>query len=488
MPMLWKYYLLSLIICSFSGNLFAQNGKDSLIGKYIPRSIPDELPPPVNEPSSARVSKFLVGEIIIEGNTRTRPNILHRELPFRSGDSVTLTELVSSFEIARQQLMNTRLFNEVVVALRSFRGRIVDVNISVKERWYLFPLPYVKFVDRNLTEWANQKFSTDRLNYGFKLTHYNFTGRNDKFKLWLITGYTKSAQFSYEQPYADKSMKHGFRIGFSYSQNREVNYATNRNHQVFLDSSSGIKNFYGNIDYTYRPGLRTFHTVSLGYRYMKVDPEIINLNPHFLAPGKSLLKQPELSYKIRYINTDYVAYPLTGWMGEASLTQAGIKKELNMTQLTANYIQSWPLGSNYYFHTQGYGTLRVPFNQPFINSNFLGYGDFYLRGLENYVIDGVAGILWRNTVRKKLVSFSVPTFLKSKSHSHVPFTIFAKAYADLGYSHNKMFDHNTLTNKMLYSSGFGIDILTFYDFVIRVDYSFNQMGESGMFFHFSNEF
>src|SRR5690606_14845999 len=146
----------------------------------------------------ARVSKFLVGEIIIEGNTRTRPNILHRELPFRSGDSVTLTELVSSFEIARQQLMNTRLFNEVVVALRSFRGRIVDVNISVKERWYLFPLPYVKFVDRNLTEWANQKFSTDRLNYGFKLTHYNFTGRNDKFKLWLITGYTKSAQFSYE--------------------------------------------------------------------------------------------------------------------------------------------------------------------------------------------------------------------------------------------------------------------------------------------------
>lgn len=487
MPMQWKYYLLSALFTFFSGFIFGQTGKDSLIGKYIPRTVAEELPPPVNEPP-APVSKFLVGEIVIEGNTRTRPNIIHRELPFRPGDSVTLTELVGSFEIARHQLMNTRLFNEVVVALKSFRGRIVDVSIVVKERWYLFPIPYVKFVDRNLSEWAKQDFATDRLNYGFKLTHYNFTGRNDKLKLWLITGYTKSAQFLYEQPYADKSMKHGFRVGFSYSQNREVNYSTENNLQVFLDSSSGNKTFYGNIDYTYRPGLRTFHTVSLGYRYMKVDPAIVELNPHYLSKGKTELKQPELSYKIRYINTDYIPYPLEGWMGEASITRAGFTKDRSMTQLTASYVQSWPVGNDYYFHVQGYGLLRVPFTQPFVNSNFLGYGDYYLRGLEKYVVDGVAGMLWRNTFRKKLLEFSVPTFLKSESHSHIPFTIFAKAYSDFGYSRNKIFNQNNLTNKILYSAGLGIDILSFYDFVIRIDYSFNQMGERGFFFHFSNEF
>jgi hypothetical protein len=65
-------------------------------------------------------------------------------LPFRSGDSIYLPELVKRFEIARQQLMNTTLFVDVVVALKSFRGYEVDVQIEVKERWYIFPIPYVK--------------------------------------------------------------------------------------------------------------------------------------------------------------------------------------------------------------------------------------------------------------------------------------------------------------------------------------------------------
>src|SRR5688500_1833049 len=41
---------------------------------------------------------FEVGEIAIEGNKRTKPYIITRELPFQSGDSVNLTELVQGFE------------------------------------------------------------------------------------------------------------------------------------------------------------------------------------------------------------------------------------------------------------------------------------------------------------------------------------------------------------------------------------------------------
>lgn len=488
MPMFQKYYLLSLLVFFFCFRVSAQTETDSLIGKYIPRNAPDELPLPVNELVTEKVSKFLVGEIVITGNNKTRPKIILRELPFQSGDSLTLTGLVNQFETARQQLMNTGLFNEAIVSLKSFRGRIVDVNIALKERWYLFPIPYLKLVDRNLSEWAKQDFSTDRINYGFKLTHYNFTGRNDKLMFWLITGYSKRAQFLYEQPYADKTMKHGYRVGLSYSHNRELNYLTQNNHQVFSDSTTGIKNFYGNIDYTYRPGLRTFHSVSFGFHYISVDSLFKTLNPNFLGKGQTVLKQPEISYRIKYVNTDYVAYPLTGWMGDASLTQRGFSKNSNMTQLNLNYIQSWPMGSDFYFHTQGIGTLRVPFDQPYIHTNFLGYGDIYLRGLEKYVIDGVAGFLWRNTVRKKLFNFSIPTFLKSESHDKVPFTIFAKTYADLGYSKNNAGMGNNLSNKMLYTAGVGLDILTFYDFVIKIDYSFNQRGESGLFLHFNSEF
>jgi hypothetical protein len=41
---------------------------------------------------------------------------------------------------------------------------------------------------------------------------------------------------------------------------------------------------------------------------------------------------------------------------------------------------------------------------------------------------------------------------------------------------------------MMYTAGFGLDIVTFYDFVFRFDYSFNQLGENGLFLHFKNEF
>ena len=124
-------------------------------------------------------SVFVVGKIYIEGNKRTKSYIIERGLPFKTGDSILLPALVEGFELSRRQLMNTTLFNDVYVALKAFRGYYVDIIIAVKERWYIFPLPYLKPVDRNLTEWATQGLGFDRLNYGFKFTYYNFTGRID---------------------------------------------------------------------------------------------------------------------------------------------------------------------------------------------------------------------------------------------------------------------------------------------------------------------
>ena len=117
-----------------------------------------------------------------------------------------------------------------------------------------------------------------------------------------------------------------------------------------------------------------------------------------------------------------------------------------------------------------------------------GYGDMYLRGLENYVIDGVAAFLSRQTLRRELIRFSIRTYLKSKSHDRIPFRIYARTFADAGYSYNKTFTANSLTNRMLYTAGVGVDIVTFYDFILRFDYSFNQLGENGLFLHIKNEF
>lgn len=481
------YHFIFLICLSCNWELLHAQPvmNDTMILPHLPPILTDSI---LDRPPVSTVKPFKVGKIYIEGNKRTKSYIIERELPFRSGDPVNLAELVEGFEVARQQLMNTRLFNEAVVALKSFRNNLVDIHIQVKERWYIFPLPYLKPIDRNLSEWAKQGYGTDRLNYGFKFTHYNFTGRNDKLRLWLVTGYTQQIQFQYEQPYADKTLKHGYKIGFTYGTNREVNYATLGNQQSFIDSLSNFRRWSVNLEYNYRPGLRTFHAVRLNYNDLRVDSNVLILNPKFFRGGNTTATFPELSYAINHFHVDYIPYPLTGWMGEASILKRGITRETNMWQIGAKIVKSWNIAPKTYYNLQTNGVFRYPFDQPFYNSQLFGYGDLYLRGLENYVIDGVAALLVRQTLRRELFRFNIPTFLKSKSHDRIPIRIYAKTYADVGYAKNQEFRNNSLTNRMLYTAGAGFDMVTFYDFVLRFEYSANQLGQKGLFLHFKNDF
>jgi outer membrane protein assembly factor BamA len=473
-----KYYC--ILINLFCCHVIVQ-GQSALHESSLTSSILSTIGAP-------NANQFVIGKIYIVGNKKTKPYIIERELPFKPGDSLTLPALVQGFEVSRKQLMNTTLFNDVMVALKAFRGYYVDVIIEVKERWYIFPLPYLKPVDRNLTEWSRQGFGFDRLNYGFKFTYYNFTGRNDKLKAWLITGYTKQIQFQYEQPYADKNLKHGYKVGFSYAFNKEINYQTILNQQHFIDTLSGTRRWHANLEYTYRPKIRTIHAFRFGFIHQQVDSQILDLNPKYFNTVQNKISYPELSYTLNYNNVDYIPYPLTGWAGEVSLLKRGINSHVGMWQLGTKLTKGWRLTDKTYFGWQGFGMIRAPFDQPYINQRMLGYGDLYVRGLEKYVIDGVAATLLRHTLRYELFNFTVPTFIKSRSHDEVPFRIYPKVFFDYGYVYNKYFTNNSLVNRPLYSAGLGIDIVSFYDFILRIDYSFNQLGQNGLFLHLKNEF
>ena len=61
------------------------------------------------------------------------------------------------------------------------------------------------------------------------------------------------------------------------------------------------------------------------------------------------------------------------------------------------------------------------------------------------------------------------------------------AFLDMGYSDNLYPDeslNNKLENTLLVGYGTGIDFVTYYDLVLRLEYSFNRMSEHGFFVHF----
>lgn len=448
-----------------------------------------------NDTVATDTSFFTIGRIYIGGNKITKSYIILRELNFQEGDTVTLAGLTEKFSYARSQLYNSRLFNDVIIAVKSFTGDVVDIQVDVKERWYIFPVPYLRPVDRNLSAWADEGYSLSRLNYGFKLNWYNFTGRNDKLKFWLVTGYSQQLQFSYEQPYTDKKLRHGFSTGFSLTRFKEINALTLDNKQYFINAdslpSAGKylnEQWNGYIGYTYRPAIRTRHSIRLGVSYGKIDSTIAAINPHYFSNNKRSILFPELSYMLSYNKIDYVMYPLEGFLGEAGFIKRGISSDMNSWELYTKDTWARKLTHKTWYNLYTYGSVRLPFDQPFYNSRQLGYSDLYLRGLEQYVIDGVAAALVRNTVKREIIHFNLPTYLRSRSHDVIPFRIYLKVYGDLGYVHNQNFPYNSLVNRMLYTAGGGLDVVTLYDFVFRVEYSFNQLGQNGLFLHIRNDF
>ena len=52
---------------------------------------------------------------------------------------------MKQLEVSRNQVVNTALFNQVVVNIKKWVNDSVDVLVSVKERWYILPLPTATF-------------------------------------------------------------------------------------------------------------------------------------------------------------------------------------------------------------------------------------------------------------------------------------------------------------------------------------------------------
>lgn len=66
---------------------------------------------------------------------------------------------------------------------------------------------------------------------------------------------------------------------------------------------------------------------------------------------------------------------------------------------------------------------------------------------------------------------------------HIPFAVYGKVFGNSGYVYQPDPGENTLSNTMLWSGGIGIDIVTLYDVTIKLEWSFNSLGQNGLFLH-----
>ncbi len=474
-----SFFCLVITVCSNaqSDSSVHQSTGRVIIDTAAKNSVPDTL--------------FIAG-ISIYGNKKTKQYIIERELPFKQGSYVALTDLQKNLETARQQLINTSLFLDVSVYVENSYGQFVFITVFLKERWYILPLPYFKFVDPNFnTWWVTYNHTLKRTNYGIKFQYSNITGRNDKLTAWFITGFSHQIALKYEQPFFDRELKQGYQVYAGYSNQREVNYRTDSSKQQFFRPDSLFfvrKTIKVEGDYIYRPGLRIRHIFRLGFMYEKIADTIAALNPDYFSNGKTEQAFPYIGYTFRYANADYNFYPTKGLISESTILHRGVTKDMNLTQIVSINSYTIPVLTKTQIQFKEGGALNLPFNQPFYNKSMFGYyGNIFMRGYEYYVIDGDAGIVGRATLQQQLFSFKKGVG-SGKNAKEFPFKFYGKLYTDAGYVYNEQPGNSILNNRLLYSWGFGIDMVAPYDVIFKLDYSFNQLGGNGLYLHLSTDF
>lgn len=440
-----------------------------------------------NVPVPDSTASYNIKEIVIEGNNKTRDKIILRELSFSKNEQYPLNELIEKFEKAKKQLLNTALFMDVAVSLLAIDGSEASVQITVRERWYIFPMPYVDVVDRSMQEWIKRHdMDLDRVNYGMRVTHKNLTGHNDRFYMNLTNGYSKQVTAKYDHVYLDKKLQWSTNLSVTYGKRREITYANiGHRHFSYKDESQFVHSYFGaNVEISYRKAIRSSHTFGIGYRNDNISDTVFKMSPGF-STQKQRLSYPEIYYGWSYSNVDFIPYPTRGFRSDLSLNKKGFFGDMNLWQAIARTSASFPVTPKSFFNVRATGVLKLPFDQPFVNQAFVGAHGMYLQGYEDFVIDGVAGGFTKLTFTRELFKTRVRVRSeKIKRLNDIPIKAYAKVFGNSGYIYQKN-PHplNMLNNQLLYSGGVGIDIVLFYDLTFRFEWSLNHLGQNGLYLH-----
>ena len=426
-----------------------------------------------------------ISTIEIIGNKKTRDYIIKRELPYKVGDLLEKNELDSLNIVAQQQLFNMALFLETSVSSEILDSSSVKINIQLKERWYLFPLPYFRWVDRNFNQWwTEQKRSLDRVNYGINFRQANATGNNDKLTIGYITGYTHQTTIRYQLPFIDKQLKYGMGLGFAQFNQRELNYATVGNKQVFLRTEDLIRKGYRvNTNLTYRPNLFERHALQVGIGNESISDSAFAIAPNFLPNHKKSFSYLDLNWSYSKIRFDYNAYPTKGASTEIALSQR-FSKESNLSAIQIRQIVAKPIAPNRFILAESLTIGRTMQQSNYSDRKLMGYGLMQMNGLDYYVVDGNAATLFKAAIHQRIGSYTIINPLTKKFLPSVKYTFWIKAFTQLGYVYSSEKNKaNPLANSLLRTAGIGVDLISIYDFVLNMEYSINQLGDKGLYLH-----
>lgn len=442
----------------------------------------------------SQTSFVVIDSINIEGNNKTKSYIITNELDISIGDTIFFNDLGPRFLKNKNRVLSTGLFVDASFNLKSINITTGNSTmlITVIESWYIYPKIIFELVDRNFNEWYyDHNASFKRINLGLELEHKNLTGDSDFLEVKLQAGITRKVELKYIRPYLSKSHRIGLIFNILYKNSKELAYDTRKNKlEYFRDDNKTLFNqFRINTGLTYKPELFDIHSVNFKFFNNEVNPIILDeYNSNFFTNNP---KQRYFNISYSYVRDtrQYKLYPRGGYLLGFSVEKIGlgIFKDINQLDISSTFEKYFSF-KNFISSYQIKGKKRIFSKEnPYFNNKSLGYEDDFLNGYELYVIDGENYIFSKTSQKFRILSGTLDFSpkIRIKQFKFIPYDFYLSLNFDMGYVNNNVnFVENNFNNRLLYGYGIGLDIIV-YNNLFRISYSFNHIGEGGLFLYFS---
>ncbi len=448
-----------------------------------------------NDTANIPESYIVVSGLHVTGKHKTKDPLIFRELGFQQGDTLKSSELAERLQIAHTLLMNTNLFNSVeMIPTFSEDSTKMELTLDVLEAWQIFIIPQIKFADRNFNAWlhSDQPNKFGRISYGFTFKFGNFTGRRESLAVSLLAGYNYIGNIQYTLPFINKNKTLGIIAGINFSVSRETNYATYDDMAVFYRS----ENFFSRMEWTifsglqFRKNLFTTHQFKILYNNFRYDDTIYILNPGFSQKPYEIQQNIGLQYYLVVDHRNHAPYPTEGYFFDFEFTKLGMNlydEYPNLYTLRSTFRKYWDLGKRWYVGAAANVYACSDPKYPFYLQYGLGYDRFYVRGYENNLVKTQAYALLKSNLKYAVLpekTFYLK-FIPFEKFNKIPLAVYANLFFDAGFTYDKQFtENNSYSNTALFGYGLGIDLASYYQRVIRFEFTMNKQNDFGVYFSF----
>lgn len=310
----------------------------------------------------------------------------------------------------------------------------------------------------------------------------------------LQFGYNRILSLHYHIPYLNKEKTLGMGIGAGFSRQKKTAFQTIDNKQQFFQGLEGFtrQDFFAYGQFLIRRNIYNTHLLELRYDQHHFSDSLLIKNEHFTSDGASELQYISFRYLFKSDHRDFKPYPLKGYYFDFEIIKHGLwtynHNTLNTFHLLATFRKFWELNPRVYFATGLNGKISAGI-QPYFILRGIGYDRDVVRSYEYYLIDAQHFVILKNNIKFTLVHNRVKdiSFIKTDKFGKIFYAIYLNIFIDGGYGvYNQDFgrETNDLQNTLLLGYGTGLDFVTYYDIVIRLEFSVNFKNETGIFLNF----